>query len=937
MKRIRNLLIVVMILVNTPGLCAAEVTKPPPLVVATLAVEISGVHSRRGYYEEIARGLIPIQAGDPFSADTIRAAIDALKRSDLFESIEVPDPDWSAQRLTLTFRLTPFRRIKDIKLSGAFPLLEKEVFNAMTIFTGDAFVPSSLPRQKALIIQLFQEEGYPDPQVVIIATQAPGDDHVVVAIAIDKGSFNRIQRVEMHGNRSFSDTRLKLRTDTWKSSLFYGEIPRFVEKKRREDVKRLIHFYRTQGYAEVEVSSTVTPIPGTYDVVLRFEVREGPRYTTRFKRNKEFWDWTLKRTLNLEGRGNRDDIELKRGIRAIRKRYREAGYLDTRVRMAETPGQKEAPTRHIQFTIIEGPRAIVDAIHIEGNTVFPLEALEKEMFTRLPGTFHGGAFVPKILKEDISAMEALYLKQGYLNISITDTVTFRPDPKGKRTLTDIRLTVSEGPQTRIKSIEFKGLNALTDAEARNAIALREGAPFREYMVQSDENTLSERISEKGHPHVAVSGTIHAEKGGSEDTTCQWAGVTYELDEGPPVKMGETFYTGNFRTQETILKKELTQKPGAPFSLIKMLESQRNIRNINALDSANFTMIGLAEKTNRVQMMVEVEEKKPYYVEAGLGYDTRREIYTHARLGDRNLFGLNKEGWVASEWSEIGYRAELGLTDPRFLETRIASTFNLFAEDIHEFNQNFGTRTYGASLGLTRDLTPHIKTSLISRYERRDLYQEESDPVDLDALEQYEPRSLIVTTPSIFYRSTDSFIRPKKGAMATAALEISKGIETPLDDFLKHRYELRSYYSPTDRLTLAFRGRYQHVAPYGGVTTIAEDQRLFLGGTSDIRGFGENMLRVGADGDPVGGRTSILGSLEARFDVGLHMELTTFYDTGALLKLSDTTLPEGFRSSAGAGLRYITPIGPIGFLYGWKLDPKPGESAGSLHFSIGYTF
>ena len=117
----------------------------------------------------------------------------------------------------------------------------------------------------------------------------------------------------------------------------------------------------------------------------------------------------------------------------------------------------------------------------------------------------------------------------------------------------------------------------------------------------------------------------------------------------------------------------------------------------------------------------------------------------------------------------------------------------------------------------------------------------------------------------------------------------------------------------------------------------DDQLLFLGGITDVRGFDENLLLFDDEGDPLGGRSSLFGSIEARIDLGRNFELPLFFDTGRISSTFDEGISEDFRHSVGFGLRYITPIGPIGFLYGRNLDPKEGESSGRFHFSIGYTF
>lgn len=914
---------------------AASIDSEHSPVVSDIRVEIEGITDPTDRLMLFSKGIILLREGEPFSDELFQKTLDLLRSSRLFQAVDVPDPDWGKGEIILTFRLTPFRRIKDIKIHGAFPLLQKEVLNAMTIFTGDAFVPGKLNDQESLIEKAFIREGYTTPKVKITSKEDPDDGHFIIIVTIDKGDFLRIQNVEIHGNTSFSSTRLKLRIDSWKASLFWGEIPRFIEKKLQDDVKNLTDFYRNEGYADVEVSPSINRISGTNDMVIHFLVTEGMKYKTHFEGNEEFWDYTLKKELALSSGSNQNDLGLKRGVRNIRNRYKQAGYLDARVRMSETNADdKNRLVRNILFTIEEGPRYIVDTIALEGNTVFDDERIEKQMLTRMPRILNAGQFVPETLAEDISAIHSLYLRSGYLNINVQEKVTWRDGEKANQKLTDVTLVVDEGVQTKVTSIVFKGLSGLTDSQARAAIALKQGDPFREYMVESDENTLSELISEKGFPHVSIEGKVTVDK--RRDGFDQ-ASVTFEVEKGPYVTTGRIFYTGNFRTRERILHREVELTKDTPFSLTETLETQRNIRNINALNSATFSILGLKEKTDKVNLLVEVEEKKPYYFEFGAGYDTRREKYVHARLGDQNLFGLNKSGWISSETSDIGYRHELGITEPRFLGTRISSTFSMFAEDLQEFNQEFGTRTFGTSLAFNRRFLDTFNATLTNRYEYRDQYYVGSEPIDPDDEDQYDPRSLVVTTPSIAYNTTTSFIQPKNGLTAFAALDLSKGIENTLDNFLKHRYELRYYYTPVDRLTFALRGRYHFINPYGSNHAIAEDQLLFLGGGTDIRGFAENMFAFDAEGNPVGGRTSILGSMEARFDLGLNVEFTTFYDTGTLKDLTDPTVSEEFRSSAGIGLRYVTPIGPVGFLYGWKLDRKPDESAGSFHFSIGYTF
>jgi outer membrane protein insertion porin family len=174
-------------------------------------------------------------------------------------------------------------------------------------------------------------------------------------------------------------------------------------------------------------------------------------------------------------------------------------------------------------------------------------------------------------------------------------------------------------------------------------------------------------------------------------------------------------------------------------------------------------------------------------------------------------------------------------------------------------------------------------------------------------------------------------------MTSLGVNISKGVENRLDDFVRYLFDTRYYRTPFEGITFAGLARVGQVLPYSDSELVPDDQLFFLGGIRDVRGYKENLLRFDDQGNPVGGKTAIVGSLEARIDLGLNLELTTFFDIGSV----QDTLVEGgsdrFRSSVGIGLRYITPIGPMGLLYGHKLDRQEGESSGRFHLSIGYSF
>ena len=901
---------------------AAADESSDPVTVTEVRVEISADGRPTTRLESLARSLIVVSPGDRLAPEGLQRSIERLKRSGRFSAIHVDAPE-TPGGVAVAFTLTPVRRIKDIKIDGAFPLLEREILNVMTVYTGDAYDPDGLEAQETAVIELYKREGYIDPTVEVTPDPETEDGHVILTVDIDKGLHYDVALLDIEGNTAFSDLRLKARLDTWPASFLPGVAGRYVAADLKADVKNLTEFYRGKGYADVAISSTAPTT--TQRVPITLTVVEGDRYEIEFAGNGAFtgW-WTLSRDITLFETGNRNGTGLRKSVKAIRERYRAAGYREATVEAVDL----ESPegVRRIRIEIHEGLQTTVSAVRIEGNRAFDDDKIRKQMVTRPPSWLHNGAFVEKELAADADAITALYFKEGYRETEVKTEVDWSDD----RDQVTVTVRIDEGDQTTVRSVSIEGDLPIEEPAAREALSLTPGVPFREYMVTSDENALAAAVSEAGYPHVKVDGAFSITDDGTGAT------VTYTVSPGASVTMGEVFVTGNFKTRDRVILRELEILPGSPFSPRQLLETERNIRDLDIFDSVRFKALGLEDQSDTVHLLVSVEEAKPYSISIGGGYDTERGLFAHARGENRNFRGLDLDTWIAGDVSEIGYRAETGLREPRLLGSKVAAAVGAFAEDRDEHNQAFSTRTLGAYVSFDRPFWDHFHAGVDFRGVQRE--QRRHDPDDdtyTDA--ELEPRTVLTASPSLTFDSRDSVFNPKKGIYSTAMVDINRGLDNDLDNFMKYRFDLRGYVTPLSRLTFALRGQVGSIEPYGGADKVPDDQLFYLGGTSDVRGFDENLLRTAGDGTPWGGQQSVLGSVEARIDIGMSLELALFYDVGRISDIYGDEGSDDFRSTAGAGLRYITPIGPIGFLYGHKLDREADESSGRWHLSFGYTF
>lgn len=905
---------------------ARQDAAPTPKVLSII-VDVETHPGAETDWQGMAGNLIFLQEGKPFSQKKLDESLEALKICRRFQRVDA-ETVVTDGKISLRFSLTPFNLIEDIRFKGKYPLFEREVLNVMTVSPGDPFEPKKLEEQKKLLGDLYKREGFIDPGVEVKAEQDPKDGDYVVRVIIQKGPYFSLKRLVFNGKSRFSDKRLELKMKIWRASILPGMAGRFSKNKLKKDVRKLNRFYWKKGFPDAVVQDRVEENPKTGDVEVFIDIEEGPRYKIELDGYKRFWGFTLKKDLVLKKEGNKGNLGVRKSMRKIKERYREIGCLETKVKVKKEDTTEDGrPMRQLRFVILEGPASIVRSLRIQGNESIQEEQVRKQLFTRLPGFLKRGAFVPETLEEDLLAVKALYEKNGFNKAEIEEDVSFSLD----KTRVSVDLDITEGPRTMISSLEVTGAAFLSSEEVGRTVRLKQGEPFRNYMLKSDENALSSLCSDKGYPHVKVKGEVNLSGDQTE------AKVVYNIDPGPYVEMGDVYYAGNFRTREKIIQRELEIRPGESFSLRRMLEGQRNVREMDIFDSVKFKTIGLKENEEKVDLFVEVEEKKPYYFQIGGGYETQKGFFGKSKVGDHNLFGTNKDAWIGGEVSEIGYRGDLGILEPRLFGTRISATLGLYGERKAEFNQDFGTRVLGASLGFSRKWLRRITTGLNFRYEWRENFLQDSAAPDALSDEELDPRNVLVTTPLIRYDGRDSFIRPRKGVYSIFSVDISKGLENSQDDFLKYKLDVRFYLTVFERLTFAWLARGGTVDPYNRSGFVPEDQLFFLGGTLDVRGFKENRLYFDADGNSVGGTSSVLGSMEARVDLGHNFEFVAFVDAGKLFDLSRPVLDDKVRTSAGPGLRYITPIGPIGVMYGFKLDRVGDEKLGRFHFTIGYTF
>ena len=881
-------------------------------------------HEDLSAWKKTVLGALHLREGAPFSEKLLEESKQSLALLKMFSAISATVAG-SREGAVVTFRLTPYRFIKDITIKGNYPIFEKEITNVMTVEAGGVYRPEAMARQEDLVRKKYAEQGFPDTAVSIRADRA-SDGNYVIRVSVTRNKSLTYCDVNFRGNRAVSDAMIRLKLST--------ESDRFIEAEFRKRVSELLEYYRGRGYPEAIVSYRTEIDPSEHCVYVDVDIIEGPRYRVDFTGNAHYRNFTLAGEVTLFKTGNQNNTGARKSARNIASFYHRRGYLNAAVRTeTKESGPPGRVTKTVTFRIEEGPRTEVASVAITGASFFTERAVRSMISTGRSGIRK--LFDPDKLNNDLRMIESRYRREGFSGASAAASVRFTKEG----TRAEITITVSEGVRTIVSSVEFSGLRSVDERLLRKAAGTAPGGPYRETAVADAENIISAMIAETGHPYVTVRHTAVM----SEDRS--GINIAFIIDEGKTVTIGSVNFRGNLRTSSSYLAKEAGLKPGEVFTPSKITAATGNMGDIGVLQSYNLKNYGLAEKNDRIDLVFDIREKKSIHLGIGAGYKSDRGLFADASVEDDNFLGRYKSIWLKGGASQTGYDGSAGFNEPRLIGSRASAGVNFSAERKQEFNKSFATLNYGPELSLSVRWLDGLASSLSAAYSSRKMFgtMSVSDLKNIDLADQYRARDVITVSSLLTYDRRDSVVRPRSGFLASGSVEVSidlAGKSNSLmgkrtDNYVKYALDLKYFFTPVSRLTFAAQGKIGYIQAYTSLKKPYPDSLWYLGGMTSVRGFDENMLRYNYFHESEGGRASVLLNLEARIDLGRNFELAGFLDAG---RLEDTFYDIWrLRASAGAGLRYVTPIGPLGIMYGFKLDRREGEEIGMLHFSIGYSF
>jgi outer membrane protein insertion porin family len=665
----------------------------------------------------------------------------------------------------------------------------------------------------------------------------------------------------------------------------------------------------------------------------------------------------IRREINLKTGGPLDEQALEQARQKIVELYQKRGYPDTDVQYKVNVNEDRG-TASVTFAISEGQRAVVKEIDFYGNYALSTKRLRKEMKTKknnILGFLTGaGRLNNTQLDDDIQRIKELYQDNGYEDAQVTDVKINRLNQK----YVEIAIYINEGQQYHVGTVTINGLHVVTEPNFRKVIKVTEGKVFSPQKLQKDIKAVEDAYGVAGYADAKVNVTTTPAGGATVN-------LTYSVEEGIQSFVERINISGNSRTKDKVIRREIILSPGDVFDTVRVDISKKRLEGLQFFERVD-TYASDTNIPGRKDLNVVVQEKRTGNLNFGLGFSTTSGLLGFAELSQGNFDIMNWRTFTGAG-QKFRARVQLGtetknasieLSEPYFLDQRLAVGARGFYDEYSYYSTVYNQRDYGFDIFARKPITNFLSMKLDYTIQEIQIYNIQTssitpelfDLIRLGGESDLESRLTLGFT----YDTRDSAFLTRKGTRidlttytAGAFLggdvqiygfdaDVSQYFHLPYDTILLLNWEVAAVDDwNTDPTTI-----------------VPIFDRLYLGGANNLRGF--RFRDVGpkdSQGDPIGGNTLNRWTIEYTIPVIERVRFAVFYDGGYVnpgswsfgpVKVPVPGVPGkfsgGLNQDIGIGVRLDLPIGPLRLDYGYPVQEDSFSSkSGQFQFSVGYQF
>jgi len=624
-----------------------------------------------------------------------------------------------------------------------------------------------------------------------------------------------------------------------------------------------------------------------------------------------------------------DRKAIKDSIERLKDHYHQKGYYHVAIKekIENLPNNQVA----LIYQINEGDKAYIKEIRFIGNVEFDDNDLKELMATNEKGFFsfitESGYLDRKKLEGDILKIKSFYQNNGYIKARVGGPdISYK---KGRGLI--ITVTINEGPQYAIGKVMLKGDLIKDVDELYQSLKITKEKVYNREVIRSDALSLSEIYSDGGYAFVDVSPEI---KEGDKEHKVD---ITYRILKGKKVRFERIKITGNDRTRDKVIRRELKVIEGGYFSGNKLKRSTQNLHRLGFFETVEInTKKGSSDE--EMILDIHIKEGPTGMLSFGIGYSSVEHAIGTLQISQNNLFGRGQSLSAKASLSNKANRYTLSFIEPWLFDKPLSAGIDLYdweyEYDEYTKESKGGKVKFGFPLGI--DFT---RGSIIYTYDNSFISDVSEDASQ--EIKDVEGKNLTSSlTSGISRDSRDRRFNARKGSINSLTVEYAGGFLGGDNYFTKYRARSAWFFPFFWDTAFSVQGKWGYIDQRpGGKLPVYEKFRL--GGMNTVRGFeyGDISPIDPATGDRIGGEKMMVYNLEFRFPLlkGQGVMGVLFFDAGNVFTKDANYTFSGIRMGSGAGIRWYSPIGPLRLEWGKNLDPKPGEPSSNWEFTIGTPF
>ena len=612
-------------------------------------------------------------------------------------------------------------------------------------------------------------------------------------------------------------------------------------------------------------------------------------------------------------------------MRRIEELYKEKNFYNVKVKFNVYP-QKENQA-DIEYEIDEGKKFHIDKIIFVGNSAFSAGKLKGLMGTSeeslLSWVTSAGDLNEENLSQDMASLASFYQNQGYIQARIGE-----PEIKFEEAGIVITIRIVEGPQFKVGEVTMSGDLIIPPEQMLEKLKILEEEYYNRDILRLDVIALTDIYADEGYANVDIAPRIE------QDPEQLVVNITFDVAKGQQVYFEEIIISGNSKTRDKVIRRQLQVYEQELYGGRRLKRSIRNLYRLDYFEDIKVdTVKGSAD--DKMKLRIDVTEKNTGAFSFGAGYGNVEYLFLTASVSERNLFGRAQTLALKGQLGAKTRKFTLSFTEPWLFDIPLSA-----GVDIYNWNYNYSTYdkdSIGGKLRFGYPVIDFTRINLTYTYDIADIKNVSDDAANSIKNDAGEHIKSSITT-SLRYDSRNDRFHPTQGSSHSGSYEFA-GIGGTVG-FNKIIGETGWYFPLIWKTVGVLHGKAGYVKALEG-KTLPDYEKFYMVGIDALRGFERDDLSPrDENGSEIGGNKFVQANVEVRFPLVPQAGVygVVFFDTGDIYAESEDIELDNLRESAGVGIRWLSPMGPVRLEYGWILDPKQTDSAsGNWEFSMASAF